>query len=239
MARLTAADVEQILDLALDWGGGPVVCIFLIGVGVVIWRAMRARRRAEASRLSGRIGLTRGARFMEPLPDSIHLLAAFGEDSRNPVLRTTWGLRLVSAITSGALLGFIWLHSPGIYIPAGWPTLALTALVVYGMGEIWLFRARVDDTGLSTRRWLFRRRSWVWSDLVAVRQDGGYEMVLDFGPQGRARIPKHLAGIDSLLNLAGQALDRNDPASCPNSPRSKPSVAGSSPSWKAGGLSAR
>jgi hypothetical protein len=239
MARLSASDVEQILELALDWGGGPVVSIFLIGVGIVIWRAMRARKRAEAARLSGRLGMTRGARFKEPLPDSIHLLAAFGEERQGPDLRSTWGLRLVSALTSVAVLGFIWLHSPGIYIPAGWPTLAVSALVFYAMGEIWLFRAQVDETGLATRRWVFLRRSWHWSDLVAVRQDGGYEMVLDFGPHGRVRIPKHLAGIDSLLTLAGQALDRNDPASCPNSPRSKPSAAASSPSWRAGGLSPR
>jgi hypothetical protein len=103
-------------------------------------------------------------------------------------------------------------------------------VVLYAIGEVWTFRATADATGLATRRWVVWRRSWDWHDLAAVNQDGGYELVLDFGARGRARIPKHLAGIDSLLTLAGQALDRNDPAACPNSPRSKPSAAALSPS---------
>ncbi len=49
-----------------------------------------------------------------------------------------------------------------------------------------------------------------------------------------ARVWKHLAGIDRLLTLAEQALDRNKAATCPNSLRSKPSGAGFSPSWKVG-----
>jgi hypothetical protein len=235
MARLNLADAEAIAELALDWGGGPVVSVFLIGVGFVIWRAMRARRKTEGARLSGRIGMTRGARFKEQLPDSIHLLAAFGEDRAGPQLRTTWGLRLVALITSAAFLGFIWLHSPGLYIPTGGPTLAATLLPLYALGEVWLFRATVDADGLVTRRWHVLRRSWKWDDLVAVNQDGGYEMVLDFGRSGRARIPKHLAGIDDLFTLAGQALDRNDPASCRNYPRSKPFAEALFRSWRGGG----
>jgi hypothetical protein len=232
-------DLSGIFELAADWGGDVWMRIALVAVGAIVWFAARARKQAEAARLSGRIGETAGARFKSSLPDSIHVLAAFGEKRSGADLRTTWGLRLVSLIVTMGILGLLWIQSPGVFIPKGPATVLVSALLLVPMAGIWLFRARIDDGRLSVRQWIVWRRSWAWDDLCAVRQDGGYELVLDFGAAGRARLPKHLAGIDALLNVAGEALDRNEPATCPNSPRSKPSAADFSPSCRTGGSPAR
>lgn len=238
MLKSILDDFDSITSLAVDLDGGLVTTVLAIGLGFVLWRARRRQMAADDAKLWGRIAKTPSSRFHEELPESIHLLAAFGSEASGPILRTTWGLRLVCAGVVAGVLWLLWGSTAGNYVPKGPPTLGLTAFVFFCLAEIWLFRAEVDQTGLRIRRFVFWRRSWNWSDLVDIKHDGGYEMVLYFGAGGKARVWKHLAGIDRLLTLAGEALDRNKAETCPNSPRLKPSAAGLFPSWKGGGFSA-
>ncbi len=239
MVKTILDDFDSITSLAVDFQGGLGATILALAVGVVLWWARKRQKAAEDAQLWGRIAKSPESRFHEELPEAIHLLAAFGTEATASVLRTTWGLRLVCAGVIGGLLWLLWGPMAGEYVPKGPPTLGFTVFTFLCFAEIWLFRAEVEQTGLRVRRFAVWQRSWNWADLVDVKHDGGYEMVLDFGAAGRARVWKHLAGIDRLLTLAEEALDRNKAATCPNSPRSKPSAAGLFPSWKGGASSAR
>lgn len=239
MLRSILDDLDSITSLAVDVNGGLFVTVLTLGLGAILWWARKRQKAADDAKLWGRINRTPGSRFHEELPEAIHLLAAFGSEASGPILKTTWGVRLVCAGVTAGILWLLWGPTSGTVVPKGVPTVGFTLFTFLCVAEIWLFRAEVDQTGLKTRRFVFWRRSWSWSDLVEVRHDGGYEMVLDFGAAGRARVWKHLAGIDRLLTLAEEALDRNKAATCPNSPRSKPSGAGWFPSWKVSGSSPR
>jgi hypothetical protein len=239
MLKTILDDFDSITSLAVDLNGGLVMTVIAIGLGLVLWRARKRQMAADDAKFWGRIAKTSASRFHEELPESIHLLAAFGSEASGPNLRTTWGLRVVCAAVVAGLLWLLWEPTAGEFVPKGLPTLGFTLFANVCIAEIWLFRAEVDQTGLRVRRFVVWRRSWDWADLVDVKHDGGYEMVLNFGAAGKARVWKHLAGIDRLLTLAEEALDRNKAATCPNSPRLKPSAAGLFQSWKGGASSAR
>jgi hypothetical protein len=232
MLKSLLDDLDSISGLAGEWGGGMAATIFLLAIGLILWWARRGQKAEDKAKLWGRIGLTTSARFHEELPESIHILSAFGTMSDAQVLRTTWGLRLVSAIVSAGIFWLLWGDRAGQIVPTGMPTVGVTLVPLVAIAELWLFRAHVDATGLCVRRFGVWRRSWLWTDLTDIRHDGGYEMVLDFGATGRARVWKHLAGIDRLLRFAGEALDRNNPTTCPNFPKSRQSVAGWPPLWR-------
>jgi hypothetical protein len=239
MLKSILDDFDSITSLAVDLKGGLIMTVLAIGVGLVLWQARKRQTAVDDAKLWGRIARTSASCLHEELPESFHLLAAFGSEASRPILRTTWGLRLVCTGVVAGLVWLLWGPTAGEYVPRGPLTLGFTLLAFVCIAEIWLFRAEVDQTGLRLQRFVVWRRSWDWDDLVDVKHDGGYEMVLYFGAAGKARVWKHLAGIDRLLTLAEEALDRNKAATCPNSLWLKPSAAGLFPSWKGGASSAR
>lgn len=203
----------ELFGLSLDL---PLVLriVGLVVLTLVLRIRVRRLRREQAVRLRHTPDQTFLARREGQLPGAIEVLASAGQAGQPVqsadaiVLRTTPGVRLVGLVLGVTLLWLLFGPTRGVYVPDGWPTWAMAAVVALAIVGTISFEARVDADRLVLVHYLHWRREYRWRDLVALRDDGGYAWRLDFA-SGRARVPKHLVGMPGFLSLVAEHLDRN------------------------------
>ncbi len=193
----------------------PAAVFGSIAIGV--WA--RARQRDRHAPLGNRLGRTALSRVAQPLPGDLSLIATLGENAAPRVtidtieMRTTLGLRLISAGLSTALLVLLW---SGAFEPTGFlpqrgiiPVL-ISLGVIIGMVEVFTYELRVDRSVMILTRFLFWRRIYMWDDLLGIDDDQNYQYVLAFAKGGRVKVLKHLVGMPGLLTFVAEVLERNE-----------------------------
>lgn len=179
----------------------------------------RRRSRMRHQPLQGRMGRTPLARFVQPLPGDIDMIARIGEiaspsqSAGTRVLRTTPGLRAISLGISA--LGLMQLLT-GVFVPQGlspentpivW---VITILLAIGVSEILTYELQYDRHGMVLTRFMYWRRSFDWVHLMGIDDDQNYQYVLAFSKGGRVKLLKHLVGMPEFLTHVASVLDRNE-----------------------------
>jgi hypothetical protein len=153
----------------------------------------------------------------DALPAHVALMSRLGQD-RAPettvnatVLRTSLGLRLVSAGLSVAVLALLWLR-PAVYLPAGGLSWVVTAMVLLSVWHV--FTAEIcfsRGPEFTVRGWLGRTREYRWDDLLSVRHDNRYMYRLTFAKGGKVDIFRNMRGIDLFVTRAAAELRALEP----------------------------
>lgn len=124
------------------------------------------------------------------------------------LLHTTPGMRLWGLVTNIILNYFLWVHSRGVYLPDGLPSIALSLSAAIACIGLFLYEARVEDDRLIIRKWGLLHREYLWRDLTGIKEGGGQDYVLHFD-KTEVRMPKYLVGAQGFLTFVSETLAGN------------------------------
>lgn len=184
-----------------------------------------SRRRAEIKRHKD-AGTFAPSGFFEgrQLPMHYDALAHVGSGGAAPVtvgdhiLRPAIGVRLFILGLAAAIVMFLIqpsLAPQGFHeamaelpVPPLVPPLVLLLGAAWGVLYIFGFEARYNNDILIVTR-LFQRREYRWKHLEWLKDDGGYDLVLTFSPGGKAKVLKHVVGVEAFKAFAEGHAKRN------------------------------
>lgn len=78
-----------------------------------------------------------------------------------------------------------------------------------GVFYIFGFEARYNRDVLIVTRMFLMRREYRWKDLLWIKDDGAYDLVLTFAKGGKAKVLKHSIGIEEFKIFAMDQIQRN------------------------------
>jgi hypothetical protein len=158
------------------------------------------------------------------LPLHYDALAGIGSGGEAPVtvgdhiLRPAIGVRLFVLGLAAAIVAFLVqpsLAPSGLHqamrelpVPLLVPQLVLLLGAAWGVVYIFGFEARYNTDMLIVTR-LFQRREYRWKHLDWLKDDGGYDLVLTFTPGGKAKVLKHVVGVEAFKAVAEGHAKRN------------------------------
>ena len=221
--------MADIAELVQRYASVGLVLILVLGP-VVFFQIRMARRRLQEiarHRAEGTIG---PAGFLqgERLPIHYDTLAQLGTTGDAPrtvddrVLRASVGVRVLViglVLTVGNALYGQGTMAAGIDealrelpIPPVVARSVLAFAAVSALVYIFGFEARYNRDLLVVTRMLVLRREYRWRDLEWIGDDGAYDLVLSFGPRGKARVLKHSRGIAEFRRFAQAVLAKHKEA---------------------------
>ena len=209
--------LQILVIMALVWG--------LIGLRIFFFFRRLHRHRQEEQRHRAE-GTFAGPGFFvgRQLPAHYDMLASVGTGGPAPtiigdrILRPAIGVRLFVLCLALAIVGFA--VKPD-FAPKGFTEalrelpvdlqvtqFMLIAAATWGAVYIFGFEARYNADQLIVTR-LFKRREYRWKNLLWLKDDGGYDLVLTFAQGGKAKVLKHSVGIAEFRTFAEQMAKRN------------------------------
>lgn len=207
----------------------PMLIGFLMVAGILGLRTYFFFRRLSRHREQTEQAQTEG-KFAPPsfhlgkqLPAQYEALASVGIKSEAPVtvgdriLRPAIGVRLFVLGLAAAILTLV--VQPGL-LPSAYDEairelpvspevtrIVLLVAALWSVAYIFGFEARYNaDTLIVTR--LFKRREYRWKNLLWLKDDGGYDLILTF-ETGKAKVLKHTVGVDQFKAFAEQQAQIN------------------------------
>jgi hypothetical protein len=203
----------------------PLLVWGFVALQVLIFFRKWSRRRAEIKRHKAAGTFAPSGFFVgRQLPLHYDALAGVGSGGEAPVtvgdhiLRPAIGVRLFILGLAATIMAF--LVQPGLApsglheamrelpVPLLVPQLVLLLGAAWGVVYIFGFEARYNTDMLIVTR-LFQRREYRWKHLDWLKDDGGYDLVLTFTPSGKAKVLKHVVGVEAFKAVAEGHAKRN------------------------------
>ena len=208
---------QILLGVALVWG--------FIALRIFLFVRRQLRHREAVRRAKGE-GTFAPAGFLDgqALPGHYDALASIGTGGAAPVsfderiLRPAIGVRLF--VTGLAAACFAYVAMPGLApdgfhaaikelpVPPWTIEAALLAAAAWSLAYIFGFEARYSADRLIVTR-LFKRREYLWKDLLWLKDDGAYDLVLTFDRGGKTKVLKHSIGVEEFKRFAEGQAGRN------------------------------
>ena len=218
-------DLSALNGLAAQIILGIALVLGFIGLRIYLFVRRLSRRRAAIQRAKAE-GTFAPPSFLDgqQLPAQYDVLASVGTGRAAPVsideriLRPAIGVRLFVSGLVAVIVGFVVM--PGlapsgfheamteIPVPPQITQLVLLAAGAWSLAYIFGFEARYNTDRLIVTR-LFKRREYRWKDLIWLKDDGAYDLVLTFEKGGKAKVLKHSVGVADFKTFAEGQAKRN------------------------------